>query len=80
VGVLHLYRSGVQSTARHRSLAVFAAVAGYPGFLVSGADGPVNQVVFTAVNWLFYFGVIEVTFAIKRKFSTRVKPHKQTGS
>ena len=67
---LHFYGS-------HDIQGFFAAVAGYPGLLASGADKPLNEAVFTVVNWLFYFVVLEGAFAIKRKFSTQVNSHKQ---
>ena len=63
-GLLHFYGA-------HDIQGFLAAVAGYPGLLASGEDGPVNVVIFTAVNWLFYFVVIEGAFAVKRKFSRR---------
>lgn len=52
----------------------FAAVAGYPGLLAGGLNGPVDEVIFTVVNWLFYFVVIEGAVAIKRKFSPGAEP------
>jgi len=70
-GLLHFYGA-------HDIQGFFAAVAGYPGLLASGGDGPVNEVLFAAVNWLFYFVIIEGVFAVKRKFSTQVNSHKQS--
>jgi hypothetical protein len=35
-----------------------AAVAGYPGLLANGDHVRLNEVLFTVVNWLFYFFAI----------------------
>jgi hypothetical protein len=50
-----------------------AAVAGYPGLLANGEftrlnEMWLNQVLFTAVNWLFYFLLFEGAMALTRKF------------
>lgn len=37
----------------------------------SSVDRPLNDVLSTVVNWMFYFAVIEGAFVLKRKFSTR---------
>ena len=58
----------------------FAAVAGYPGLLASGVDAPLNEALFTVVNWLFYFVVIEGAFALKRKFSAKAGVRGQADS
>jgi hypothetical protein len=58
----------------------FAAVAGCPGLLVSGIDRPINPMVFTAVNWLFYFIVIEAVAALPRKLSTKAKSPNEVDS
>jgi len=72
-GLLHVYGA-------HDVQGFFAAILGYPGLLASGTDGPSNEVLFTAVNSLFYFAAIEAIFAIKRRFSPRVSPQKQVDS
>jgi hypothetical protein len=46
-----------------------AAVAGYPGLLANGHYVQLNEMIFTAVNWLFYFLIFEGIAALKRKFS-----------
>lgn len=43
-------------------------VAGYPGLLANGESIPVNQVLFTTVNWLFYFLLSEGAMALTRRF------------
>jgi hypothetical protein len=45
-----------------------AAVAGYPGLLANGEYTSLNEVLFTAVNWLFYFLLFEGAMALRRKF------------
>ena len=45
-----------------------AAVAGYPGLLANGEYTPLNEVLFTAVNWLFYFLLFEGAMLLKGKF------------
>jgi hypothetical protein len=48
----------------------FAALAGYPGLLANGEHyTKLNIVLFTGVNWVFYFLLFEAVFALKRKFS-----------
>jgi hypothetical protein len=47
----------------------FAIVAGYPGLLANGEYTRLNWVLFTGVNWLFYFLLLEGAVALKRKFS-----------
>ncbi len=47
----------------------FAAVAGYPGLLANGHYVQLNEVLFTVVNWLFYFLLFEGIAALKHKFS-----------
>jgi hypothetical protein len=69
-GSLHFYGA-------HDIQGLFAIVAGYPGFLASGIDRPVHESLFTAVNGLFYFGVIEGSFALKRKFFVTTKSDSQ---
>lgn len=69
-GLLHFYGA-------HDIQGFFAAVAGYLGLLASEAGGPLNEVLFTAVNWLFYFVVFEGAFAIKRRVSTQSNSHRQ---
>ena len=49
----------------------FAAVAGYPGLLANGEDAPLNDVLFTAVNWFFYLSLLEAVIALKKRFSTK---------
>ena len=44
------------------------AVAGYPGLLANGEYQRLNEVLFTAVNWLFYFLLFEGAMALRRKF------------
>jgi hypothetical protein len=46
-----------------------AAVAGYPGLLANGDYTRLNEVLFTVVNWLFYFVVFEAVIALKKQFS-----------
>ena len=43
-------------------------VAGYPGLLANGEYTRLNEVLFTAVNWLFYFLLFEGAMALTRKF------------
>jgi len=64
-GSLHFYGA-------HDIQGFFAAIAGYPGLLANGTDGPLHEVLFTAVNWLVYFLAIEGAFAIKRKLSYKL--------
>jgi hypothetical protein len=45
-----------------------AAVAGYPGLLANGHYVQLNEMIFTSVNWLFYFLIFEGIAALKRKF------------
>jgi hypothetical protein len=47
----------------------FAAVAGYPGLLANGEHTPLNEPLFTIVNWLFYYVLFEGVVAVKRKLS-----------
>jgi hypothetical protein len=51
----------------------FAAVAGYPGLLANGENAPLNEPLFTAVNWLFYFSLLEAVFALKKKLFSATK-------
>ena len=48
----------------------FAAVAGFPGLLANGHYVQLNELLFTVVNWLFYFLLFESISALKHKFST----------
>ena len=52
----------------------FAAVAGYPGLLANGENAPLNSVLFTGVNWLFYFLLAESAIALRKKVSSPSKP------
>jgi hypothetical protein len=47
----------------------FAAAAGYPGLVANGHYDQLNEVLFTAVNWVFYFLLFEGIAVLKRKFS-----------
>jgi hypothetical protein len=46
-----------------------AMCAGYPGLLANGDYVQLNWVLFTVVNWLFYFLLFEGIATLKRKFS-----------
>ena len=52
-----------------------AVIAGYPGLLANGNYVQLNETLFTTVNWLFYFLILEGIAALKRKLSnsTRVQ-------
>jgi len=56
------------------------SLKGFALHVASGADGSLNQVLFTAANWLFYFAAIEAVFAIKRRFSSQANVQKQADS
>ena len=48
-----------------------AIVIGYPGFAVITATDLENkeaEVLFTAVNWVFYFGLFEVIWSLRTRF------------
>ena len=45
-----------------------AAVAGYPGLLANGEYTRLNEALFTGVNWLFYFLLLEGAMALRRRF------------
>jgi hypothetical protein len=47
----------------------FVAVAGFPGLLANGHYVQLNEVLFTVVNWLFYFLLFEGIAALKHKLS-----------
>jgi hypothetical protein len=48
---------------------LFAALAGYPGLLANGEHyTKLNVVLFTGVNWTFYFLLLEAVFAQARVF------------
>ena len=42
------------------------AVLGLPGLLACGKNGPINEALFTLVNWLFCFSLVEAVFAIRK--------------
>jgi hypothetical protein len=44
-----------------------AAIAGYPGLLANGEYTRLNWVLFTAVNFLFYFLLLEGAMVLRRK-------------
>jgi hypothetical protein len=46
-----------------------AAVAGYPGLLANGDYARLNEMLFTGVNWVFYFALFEGVVALKKQFS-----------
>jgi len=53
----------------HDLQGLFAAVAGFPGLLANGHYVQLNEVLFTVVNWLFYFLLLEGLAALRHKFS-----------
>lgn len=69
-GSLHFYGA-------HDIQGFFAAIAGYPGLLANGTDEPLHEVLFTAVNWLFYFLATEGAFAIKRELSHKLNSRRE---
>jgi len=55
----------------HDMLGFSALVIGYPGFAVITATDLENkeaEVLFTAVNWVFYFGLFEVIWFLWARF------------
>jgi hypothetical protein len=48
-----------------------AVVVGYPGLLANGEYTRLNEILFTAVNWLFYFVLFETAAVIKNKLFKR---------
>jgi len=60
---ISLHVSGV-----HDMGGFFAIVAGYPGLLANGEYTRLNEMLFTAVNWLFYFALFELAVVLKQKF------------
>jgi hypothetical protein len=60
--LLHFYGA-------HDLLGFLAAVAGFPGLLANGHYVQLNEVLFTVVNWLFYFLLLEGITALKHRFS-----------
>jgi hypothetical protein len=59
----------LHSFGAHDIEGFFAAVAGYPGLLANGKYTRPNEVLFTAVTWLFYLGLFEAVVVMKRKLS-----------
>jgi hypothetical protein len=53
----------------HDMQGVLAAIAGYPGLLANGDYTRLNEVLFTLVNWSFYFALFEGVIALKKRFS-----------
>ena len=51
----------------HDMQGLLAAVAGYPGLLANGDYVRLNLVLFTVVNWLFYFVLFECAVLIQKK-------------
>jgi len=51
----------------HDLQGVLAVIAGYPGLLANGNYVRLNELLFTLVNWLFYFLIFEGIAALKRK-------------
>ena len=54
----------------HDLAGFFAAVAGFPGLLANDHYVQLNEVLFTTVNWLFYFLLLEGIAALKHRFSS----------
>jgi hypothetical protein len=52
----------------HDMRGLLAAVAGYPGLLANGDYTRLNETLFTAINWVFYFLLFEAALALKCKF------------
>jgi hypothetical protein len=50
----------------HDMQGLLAVVAGFPGLLANGNYVQLNQVLFTAVNGLFYFSLFEGIAALKK--------------
>jgi hypothetical protein len=51
----------------HDTQGFLAAIAGYPGLLANGDYTRLNEVLFTVVNWTFYFALFEGVFALKKQ-------------
>ena len=49
----------------HDLLGAFATFAGFPGAFVSTLSTQSNEILFTAVNWYFYFLLFEGIVALK---------------
>ena len=64
----------LQYYGAHDIQGFFAAVAGYPGLLANGENAPLNAALFTGVNWLFYFLLVEGAIALKKKVSSPSEP------
>jgi hypothetical protein len=61
-GLTHFYGA-------HDLLGFFVVVVGYPGLLASERNNRFNDVLFTVVNWLFYFLLFEGVAALKQRLS-----------
>jgi hypothetical protein len=53
----------------HDMQGFLAAIAGYPGLLANGDYTRLNEVLFTVVNWAFYFALFEGVVALKQQLS-----------
>jgi hypothetical protein len=47
-----------------------AMIAGYPGLLANINRVRINEMLFTGVNWLFYFLILEGIAALRRRLSS----------
>jgi hypothetical protein len=62
--LLHFYGA-------HDVQGFFLAIAGFPGVLASSHSVEPNDVLFTFINWIFYFSLFEGIAGLKRWLSRR---------
>lgn len=60
--LLHFYGA-------HDVQGLFLAIAGFPGVIASSHSVEPNDVLFTFINWIFYFSLFEGVAALKRRVS-----------
>jgi|SRR5882762_4916412 len=65
--LLHFYGA-------HDIQGLFLAMAAFPGVLASSHVVEPNEVLFTFINWIFYFSLFEGVAALKRRVSRRKMP------